>query len=119
MDYLESTYDTTRREVKEKMHDYFVSWNKNYGNEGGMSYEIVQHEDISDSDIADLESQLKTSYGITADIQKAVNVRITINDGGQKGTESTTFVKIKNRWCSMDAMEDMDYVCKYDGYNEW
>ena len=52
MDYLESTYDTTRREVKEKMHDYFVSWNKNYGNEGGMSYEIVQHEDISDSDIA-------------------------------------------------------------------
>lgn len=119
MDYLESTYDTTRREVKEKMHDYFVSWNKNYGNEGGMSYEIVQHEDISDSGIADLESQLKTSYGITADIQKAVSVRITINDGGQKGTESTTFVKIKNRWCSMDAMEDMDYVCKYDGYNEW
>lgn len=120
MDYLESTYSTTRRDVKEMMHDYFIYWNENYGTEGRMSYEILSSKTETDeASLSELEEKLKTNYGITVEIKKAVIAKITIDDGGTKASENATFVKIGNRWCCMEAMEDMDYVCQYDGYNAW
>ncbi len=120
MDYLESTYSTTRREVKSMMHDYFTYWNENYGTEGRMSYKMHDVTIQTDADaLAALEDELKTSYGIQVEIKKAAEVQITINDGGTKASEKATFVKIGSRWCCMQAMEDMDYVCQNDGYNVW
>ena len=111
MDYLESTYSTTRREVKSMMSDYFDYWNENYGTEGRMSYDIGHVQHISDADeLAALEDELHTSYDITVEISKAVEVSLTIDDGGTKASEKATFVKIGSRWCCMKAMEDMDYV---------
>lgn len=120
MDYLESTYSTTRREVKSMMSDYFDYWNENYGTEGRMSYDIGHVQHISDADeLAALEDELHTNYDITVEISKAVEVSLTIDDGGTKASEKATFVKIGSRWCCMKAMEDMDYVCQNDGYNVW
>ena len=65
------------------------------------------------------EDELHTSYDITVEISKAVEVSLTIDDGGTKASEKATFVKIGSRWCCMKAMEDMDYVCQNDGYNVW
>ena len=71
MDYLETTYSTTRREVKSMMQDYFKYWNKNYGTDGRMSYDIGKTEEITDADeISALESELKTDYNITVEIKK-------------------------------------------------
>ena len=109
MDYLESTYSTTRREVKSMMSNYFDYWNESYGTEGRMSYDIGHVQHISDADeLAALEDELHTSYDITVEISKAV-----------EASEKATFVKIGSRWCCMKAMEDMDYVCQNDGYNVW
>ena len=120
MDYLETTYSTTRREVKSMMQDYFKYWNKNYGTDGRMSYDIGKTEEITDADeISALESELKTDYNITVEIKKAVTVSVNIDDGGTKASEQATFVKIGNRWCCMKAMEDIDFVCQNDGYNVW
>ena len=120
MDYLESTYSTTRREVKSMMSDYFDYWNENYGTEGRMSYDIGHVQHISDADeLAALEDELDTSYDITVEISKAVEVSLIIDDGGTKASEKATFVKIGSRWCCMKAMEDMDYVCQNNGYNVW
>lgn len=117
MDYLENTYDTTRREVKEMVHDYYVNWNENYGTEGSMSYDILNASEITDTEA--LEQTLKTSYGISVEIKKAVSATLSIDDGGTKGKQKVTFVKIGHRWCVMEAMEEIDYVCKNDGYNAW
>ena len=120
MDYLETTYSTTRREVKSMMQDYFKYWNKNYGTDGRMSYDIGKTEEITDADeISALESELKTDYNITVEIKKAVTVSVNIDDGGTKASEQATFVKIGNRWCCMKSMEDIDFVCQNDGYNVW
>lgn len=120
MDYLESTYDTTRREVKQMVKDYFTSWNSNYGTEGGMSYEFTSKNVITDEDDLDeLEEELKTSYGISVEIKKAVSVKIALDDGGQSAAESARLVKIGQRWCCMEAMEQINYICENDGYNEW
>lgn len=120
MDHLENSYETTRRDVKEMMRDYFTSWNNNYGTEGRMSYEILSAKEITDADaLSELEQELKTSYGISVEIKTAVKAEIFINDGGTKASENATFVKIGSRWCCMEAMEDIDYVCQYDGYNAW
>jgi hypothetical protein len=120
MDYLETTYETTRREVKTNLGNYFVSWNENYGTEGRMSYEIRSTNKVTDeSKLAELEDELNTDYGIVVTIKKAVDVKITIDDGGTKATEVATFVKIGTQWCCMEAMEDIDYVCEYSGYGAW
>lgn len=120
MDYLENNYDTTRRDVKEMLHDYFTYWNENYGTEGGMSYEILSSQEITDAtELSELAQELNTSYGISVEIKKAVTAKISIHDGGTKASENATFVKIGSRWCCMEAMEDIDYVCQYDGYNAW
>lgn len=120
MDYLENKYETTRRDVKEMVHDYFIYWNENYGTEGRMSYEILSSEKITDaSELSALEQELNTAYGISVEIEKAVTAKISISDAGTKASENATFVKIGNRWCCMEAMEDIDYVCQYDGYNAW
>ena len=100
--------------------DYFKYWNKNYGTDGRMSYDIGKTEEITDADeISALESELKTDYNITVEIKKAVTVSVNIDDGGTKASEQATFVKIGNRWCCMKAMEDIDFVCQNDGYNVW
>ena len=56
---------------------------------------------------------------MTSGMCKAVEVSLTIDDGGTKASEKATFVKIGSRWCCMKAMEDMDYVCQNNGYNVW
>lgn len=119
MDYLETTYETTRRDVKESVSDYFVSWNKNYGNEGRMSYDITKKQSLNVSEIEELEDELKQSYNITVEISKAVAVNFSVNDGGERASEKATFVKIGAKWCCMEAMEQIDYVCQYDGYGQW
>lgn len=120
MDYLESTYSTTRREVKSMMSSYFKYWNENYGTDGRMSYDIGKTQEITDADeLSALESELKTDYNITVEIKKAVTVSVDIDDGGTKASEQATFVKIGSRWCCMKAMEDIDFVCQNDGYNVW
>ena len=120
VDYLETTYDTTRREVKEMVGDYFVSWNKNYGTSGRMHYQIRYASKLNDTDdLRALEEDLKSLYGISVEIQKAVEVRLVIYDSKKKWTEDAVFVKIGGRWCSMTAMDTIDYVCQYDGYNQW
>ncbi len=119
LDYLEDTYDTTRRDVKESLGDYFTSWNANYGNAGSMSYEITSRSQQSESQIESLEEELKTAYGITVDIRKAVEVSFRVNDGGDVASEHAVFVKIGMKWCCMEAMEQIDYVCQYDGYGQW
>lgn len=117
MDYLETTYETDRREVKSKIKDYFKSWNKNYGNTGRMTYRIISHEAVNDCGA--LEDSLKTAYNITVDIKKAVTVQFDVNDGGDKQKEKATFVQIGARWYCMEAMEQINYICEYDGYNQW
>ncbi|MCD8218822.1 MAG: hypothetical protein LUC50_00235 [Ruminococcus sp.] len=119
MDYLETTYETTRRDIKELVSDYFVSWNSNYGNEGSMSYSITTESDASESTIDALEEELKTDYDIKVDISKAVTVSFRLNDGGEIESEKATFVKIGMKWCCIEAMEQIDYVCAYDGYGQW
>lgn len=119
MDYLETTYETTRRDVKESISDYFVSWNENYGNEGRMSYDITETDTLGDSEIESLENTLKEMYDITVEISKAVTVQFRIDDGGEIASERATFVKIGMKWCCMEAMERIDYVCQYDGYGQW
>lgn len=120
MDYLENTYSTTRREVKENLHDYFVYWNENFGTEGSMSYDLSAVSELEDEDaLAELEAELKNDYSMTVEIKKAVTARITIDDGGTKATEQATFVKIGFRWCCIEAMEDVDFVCENDGYGVW
>lgn len=119
IDHLEDTYDFTRREVKEMMGDYFTSWNQNYGNPGKMSYQINSAAEMEGEELAELEQELKSLYDISVEIKKGVTVKLTINDGGQKAAESAVFIKIGQRWYCMEAMEDIDYVCQYDGYGQW
>ncbi len=117
LDYLENTYNVTRREVKEMVGDYFISWNKKSDDSGGTSYKINSTEKIDDT--LELEEELASLYGISVEIKKAVTVDLTIDEGGKKMTESLVFVKIGQRWCSIEAMNDIEYVCQYDGYGQW
>ncbi len=119
MDYLENTYDTTRRDVKEMLSDYFTYWNANYGEEGSMSYTIDRTQTLDEETIVSLEQELQELYRIDVDIKKAVEADITIDDGGTKASESATFVKIGMKWCCMEAMEDIDFVVVNDGYDVW
>ncbi len=119
MDYLEDTYDTTRRDVKDMLGDYFTYWNENYGAQGSMSYEIGAVTELSEADCESLSDTLQTSYGIDVEIRAARQVRITIDDGGSKAAEEATFVKIGAKWCCIEAMEDIDFVVQNDGYNVW
>lgn len=121
IDHLDSTYDNaTKREVKEMVGDYFVFWNQNYGNEGRISYEITHTEKITEEQaLGELESTLRSSYDISLEIEKAVQVKIKLNDGGVSGAESLTFIKVGMRWYSMEAMEDIEYICQNDGYGVW
>ena len=66
-----------------------------------------------------MEDSLKTAYNITVDIKKAVTVQFDVNDGGDKRKEKAHFVQIGAGWYCMEAMEQISYICEYDGYNQW
>ncbi len=119
MDYLESTYETTRRDIKETVSSYWAYWNENYGNEGSMSYDITSHYSLSESSLEELEEEIMEDYGIRVSITKAVKVNFSVDDGGNKQSEQGTFVKIGMKWCCIEAMDTIDYACYYAGSGGW
>ncbi|MCD7958594.1 MAG: hypothetical protein LUF89_03530 [Ruminococcus sp.] len=119
VDYLETTYSTTRRDVKNMVSDYWVYWNENEGMEGSMSYDIQKHYSLGDTSIAELEEELMTNYNVDVDISKAESVTLVIDDGGLKSTEEATFFKVGLRWYCLEALDGIDEICEYDGYDVW
>lgn len=119
LDYLEDTYSTTKRAVRDMISDYWVYWNENYGTEGRMSYDITSRVTCSADTIASIESELEEDYGIRVQISKGVVVNLSIDDGGSKQREQATLIKIGMKWCCVEAMEQIDYICEYDGYDVW
>ncbi len=118
LDYLNGTYGFTRREVKSTVSDYFVSWNNSYS-PGNMSYTITSKTWLDDDEIADIADDIYSDYKIKVDISKAISIDYRIDDSGTIGREHSTFIKIGARWCSVEAMETIDWVCSYSGYGAW
>lgn len=118
--YLENTYSVTRRDIKSMIGDYFTSWNENYGEDGAMTYTIesVVKDDTAEN-MDELEEELKSDYNITVTIKESVTVKLTIHDGSSDNAEKATLVHIGSHWYCMEAMEQMDYIAEYDGYDEW
>ncbi len=116
IDYIDGVYGYSRREIKEKVGSYFTTDNANYSGDTRLSYRITDKEWLEDSDVAAIEAQLKSSYGITVDASKAVTVTLKISGSG---TQTATFFKVGMRWCSLEALDTIDWVCKYSGYNLW
>ena len=46
-------------------------------------------------------------------------MQFDVNDRGDKQKEKATFVQIGAGWYCMEAMEQISYICEYDGYNQW
>ena len=69
------------------------------------------------------EQKIADTYSVTVDIDKVVlaNVRIVTSGSNQNATDSLTLTLFKSgsKWYCMDAMEQVDYACQYDGYDLW
>ena len=72
---------------------------------------------------SEYEQKIADTYSVTVDIDKVVlaNVRIVTSGSNQNATDSLTLTLFKSgsKWYSMDAMEQVDYACQYDGYDLW
>ena len=119
MDYLETTYSTTRREVKSMMQDYFKYWNKNYGTDGRMSYDIGKTEEITDA--AKVKELLKRQ--VYSSVRWQQTIENMIADGVDTfievgpGKTLTGFMKKINREVKSINIATVDDLAKLEELN--
>lgn len=69
------------------------------------------------------ETKLSEQYNVTMSLDKVVlaNVRISTTGDNRNITDSITLTLFKSgtKWYCMDAMEQVEYACEYDGYDLW
>ena len=117
-----------RKEIRDCLDGYFNYAKEQMVDDLGSNIEFGYERDeettyTDEETCSEYEQKIADTYSVTVDIDKVVlaNVRIVSSGRNQNATDSLTLSLFKSgsKWYCMDAMEQVDYACQYDGYDLW
>lgn len=124
----ERTYDMSRPDIRSNITGYLEYVEQqligDYGSGVDFSYKVVS-EAVSDekADTDALEETILSTYGTDLKITEVAYVSIRLTTKGSltqtTETDSMTFFKCDNRWCSLEAMQIIQFACENSGYQLW
>lgn len=124
----ERTYDMSRPDIRSNITGYLEYVEEqligDYGSGVDFSYKVVS-ESVSDdkADTDALEETILSTYGTDLKITEVAYVSIRLTTKGSltqtTETDSMTFFKCDNRWCSLEAMQVIQFACENSGYQLW
>ena len=125
---LSSQYCMNRKEIRDCLDFYFQYAKEQMEDDLGADIEFAYERDettayTDDETLSEYETKLLEQYNVTMSLDKVVlaNVRISTTGDNQNITDSVTLTLFKSgtKWYCMDAMEQVEYACEYDGYDLW
>ncbi len=124
----ESAYDMSRPEIRSNVNDYLEHVENqliaDYGGSLEFPYKIITETTVTNEETLDaLEESIFSTYHTTVNISEAayVTIRLTTKGSETKTTETKnlTFFKHDGKWCSLDAMQNVQFACENAGYGMW
>ncbi len=125
---LSSKYSMNRKEIRDCLDGYFhyakEQMEEDFGSDIEFAYERDEKDVYTDKEtLLEYETKLSDQYDITMSLDKVIlaNVRISTTGDNNNTTDSITLTLFKSgtKWYCMDAMEQVEYACEYDGYDLW
>lgn len=125
---LSSQYSMNRKEIRDCLDGYFNYAKEQMEDDLGTNIEFAYERDeamayADEETISEYETKLSDEYGITMSLDEVVlaNVRISTAGDSRNITDSVTLTLFKSgtRWYCLDAMEQVEYACEYEGYDLW
>ena len=125
---MSSKYSMNRKEIRDCLDGYFNYAKEQMADDLGSNIEFGYERDeettyTDEETCSEYEQKIADTYSVTVDVDKVVlaNVRIVTSGSNQNATDSLTLTLFKSgsKWYCMDAMEQVDYACQYDGYDLW
>lgn len=125
---LSNEYSMNRKEIRDCLDGYFnyakEQMEEDLGSNIEFAYERGEATVYTDEEtISEYETTLSEEYHITVSLDEVVlaNVRISTTGDKRDMTDSVTLTLLKNgmKWYCMEAMEQVEYACQYEGYDLW
>lgn len=125
---MTSSYDMNRKEIRNCLDSYFAFAREQMEDDLGTNIRFTYERDTATTytdaeTLATYEEELLSTYSVNMTLDKVVlaNVRISTAGNNSNATDSVTLTLFKSgmKWYCMDAMEQIDYACQYEGYNLW
>lgn len=117
-----------RKEIRDCLDGYFAYAKEQMEGDLGSNIEFAYERDqattyTDEETISEYEAKLSDTYHITLALDTVVlaNIRISTTGDQQNITDSVTLTLFKSgmRWYCMEAMEQVEYACEYEGYDLW
>lgn len=129
LEHLEETYSMNRKEIRSCLDNYFTfavsQMEEQLGSSISFAYERKGETIYTDSaTLEEYESNIAEAYDTDVDIEKAVLASIRLSMSGDTGStkDSMTMTLLKEDgggWFCLEAMEQVEYACEYEGYDLW
>lgn len=125
---LSEEYSMNRKEIRDCLDGYFHYAKEQMEGDLGSNIEFAYERDqatkyTDEETISEYETKLSDTYHITLSLDEVVlaNVRISTTGDQQNITDSVTLTLFKcgMKWYCMEAMEQVEYACAYEGYDLW
>ncbi|MBQ8687089.1 MAG: zinc ribbon domain-containing protein [Ruminococcus sp.] len=124
----ERLYDMARPDIRSNVDGYLKYVEEqliaDYGSGVNFTYKIIAEETMDDKATTDtLEDTIRSAYDVDLSVTEVAYVSIRLTTKGSltqtTETDKMTFFKCDDRWCSLDAMQVVQFACENAGYQLW